>query len=132
MPSDPTVETDIDHLQRSSRDVSTLPAVLSQWLSTVMPGGAAPDITVESGVDSNGMSSETIILTGRWTADGQPQEQKWVARVAPGEDDVPVFSSYRLDHQFEVMRAAAELTDIPVPVCAGWRTPARCWAARSS
>ncbi len=115
MPSDPTVETDIDHLQRSSRDVSTLPTVLSQWLSTVMPGGVAPEITVESGVDSNGMSSETIILTGRWTSDGQPQEQKWVARVAPGEDDVPVFSSYRLDHQFEVMRAAAELTDIPVP-----------------
>ncbi|OBF14770.1 phosphotransferase family protein [Mycobacterium sp. ACS4331] len=115
MPSDPTVETDIDHLQRSSRDVSTLPAVLSQWLSTVMPGGVAPEITVESGVDSNGMSSETIILTGRWISDGGPHEQKWVARVAPGEDDVPVFSSYRLDHQFEVMRAAAELTDIPVP-----------------
>ena len=56
---------------------------MSQWLSTVMPGGTAPDVTVESGIDSNGMSSETIILTGRWTEDGQPVEQKWVARVAP-------------------------------------------------
>ncbi|WP_029106599.1 phosphotransferase family protein [Mycobacterium sp. URHD0025] len=105
----------VDHLQRSSRDVTTLPSVLSKWLSTVMPGGTAPEITVESGVDSNGMSSETIMLTGRWEEDGEPKEQKWVARVAPTQDDVPVFSSYRLDHQFEVMRQVGELTDVPVP-----------------
>ena len=112
--ADPVV-SEVDHLQRSSRDTSTVPALLSDWLSTVMPGGVAPEITVESGIDSNGMSSETILLTGRWLQDGQVQEQKWVARVAPTEDDVPVFSSYRLDHQFEVMRLAGELTDVPVP-----------------
>ncbi|MDR3661899.1 MAG: phosphotransferase family protein [Mycobacterium sp.] len=110
-----SVETNVDHIQRSSRDVTTVPAILSRWLSTVMENGIAPDITVESGVDSNGMSSETIILTGRWTEGGQPVEQRWVARVAPTTDDVPVFSSYRLDHQFDVMRLAGELTDVPVP-----------------
>ncbi len=114
MATEPAVE-DVGRLQRSSRDVTTLPSVLSQWLSTVMPGGVTPDITVESGVDSNGMSSETIILTGRWEENGAPQEQKWVARVAPTEADVPVFPTYRLDHQFEVMRLAGELTDVPVP-----------------
>jgi aminoglycoside phosphotransferase (APT) family kinase protein len=112
--TEPAVE-DVGRLQRSSRDVTTLPAVLSQWLSTVMPGGITPDITVESGVDSNGMSSETIILTGRWTENGEAQEQKWVARVAPTEADVPVFPYYHLHHQFEVMRLAGELTDVPVP-----------------
>ena len=105
----------VDHITRSSRDVSTVPGLLSQWLSTVMDDGITPDITVESGIDSNGMSSETIILTGRWTQGGEPVEQKWVARVAPKADDVPVFSSYRLDHQFDVMRLARELTDVPVP-----------------
>jgi len=35
----------------------------------VLPGGVTPEITVESGIDSNGMSSETIVLTGRWTTD---------------------------------------------------------------
>lgn len=115
MATEPAVETGIDHLQRSSRDITTLPTVMAQWLSTVMPGGVTPEITVESGVDSNGMSSETILLTGRWTEDGKPVEQRWVARVAPTEADVPVFSSYRLDDQFEVMRKAAELTDIPIP-----------------
>ena len=118
MPNEPAVDpviSEVEHLQRSSRDVSTVPSVLSEWLSTVLPGGVKPEITVESGIDSNGMSSETIILTGRWIEDGRPVEQKWVARVAPTEQDVPVFSAYRLDHQFDVMRLAGEFTDVPVP-----------------
>ena len=114
MATEPAVE-DVGRLQRSSRDVTTLPKVLAEWLSTVIPGGAVPEVTVESGIDSNGMSSETIVLTGRWKQDGEQVQQKWVARVAPTQADVPVFSSYRLDQQFEVMRLAGELTDVPVP-----------------
>jgi aminoglycoside phosphotransferase (APT) family kinase protein len=114
MPTEPAVE-DVSRLQHSSRDVTTLPNILSAWLSTVLPDGASPEVSVESGVDSNGMSSETIILTARWREDGRPVEQRLVARVAPTAEDVPVFSSYRLDHQFDVIRLVAELTDIPVP-----------------
>ncbi|OBF29401.1 aminoglycoside phosphotransferase [Mycobacterium sp. ACS1612] len=110
MATEPAVE-DVSRLEHSSRDLSALPEVMSDWLATVMPGGVRPEITVESGVDSNGMSSETIILTGRW--DGN--EQKWVARVAPTARDVPVFSSYRMDHQFDVIRLVGEKTDVPVP-----------------
>ena len=80
-----------------------------------MGSGVRPEVTVESGVDSNGMSSETIILTGRWTQDGKKVEEKWVARVAPTEQDVPVFIDYRMDHQYDVIRMVAELTDVPVP-----------------
>ena len=115
MTNEPTVDTEVSRLQRSGRDTSTIPAVLSRWLSTVMASGATPEVTVESGVDANGMSSETIILTGRWTQDGSPVEQKWVARVAPTAADVPVFPAYRMDHQFEVLRLVAELSDVPVP-----------------
>lgn len=114
MASEPAVE-DISRLEHSSRDLTALPEVMSRWLSTVLPGGATPKITVESGVDSNGMSSETIILTGRWDEDGEPREQKFVARVAPAQQDVPVFSSYRMDHQFDVIRIVGEKTDVPVP-----------------
>jgi aminoglycoside phosphotransferase (APT) family kinase protein len=66
-------------------------------------------------MDSTGMSSETIILTVRWQQNGEPIEQKLVARIAPTAEDVPVFPSYRLDHQFEVMRQVADRTDVPVP-----------------
>ena len=114
MASEPAVE-DVSRLQHSSRDVSTLPEVMSGWLATVMRDGVRPEITVESGVDANGMSSETIILTGRWEEDGRQREEKWVARVAPTAQDVPVFSSYRMDHQFDVIRLVGEKTDVPVP-----------------
>jgi aminoglycoside phosphotransferase (APT) family kinase protein len=115
MAQEPAVESDVGHLQRASRDTSTLPALLADWLATVLPDGADPQVTVESGVDSNGMSSETILLTAAWTEDGSQVEQRLVARVAPTDSDVPVFSSYRLDHQFDLMRKVAELTDVPVP-----------------
>jgi aminoglycoside phosphotransferase (APT) family kinase protein len=72
-------------------------------------------VTIESGVDSNGMSSETIILTARWREDGQEKVQKFVARVAPTAEDIQVFPTYRLDHQFDVIRTVGELTDVPVP-----------------
>lgn len=113
MPSEPAVDN-VDRLQRSSRDLTNVPAALSQWLSTLLPA-TTPDITVESGVDSNGMSSETILLHGRWHQSGKPVEQKWVARVAPTEADIPVFEHYRLDHQHEVIRLVGELTDVAVP-----------------
>jgi aminoglycoside phosphotransferase (APT) family kinase protein len=112
--NEPTLDN-VERLQRSSRDVTALPAVMSKWLSTLLPGGALPQVTVESGVDSTGMSSETIILTARWQQNGQPIEQKLVARVAPTAEDVQVFPTYRLDHQFEAIRKVAELTDVPVP-----------------
>ncbi|MBX7433650.1 phosphotransferase family protein [Mycobacterium sp. Y57] len=113
MPSEPAVE-DVGRLQRSSRDLTNVPAALSQWLSKLLPD-RTPEITVESGVDSNGMSSETILLSGRWLEDGRPVERQWVARVAPSDADIPVFEHYRLDHQHEVMRLVAELTDVAVP-----------------
>ncbi|MGB0970777.1 MAG: phosphotransferase family protein [Mycobacterium sp.] len=94
--------------------MANVPVRLSQWLSKEL-GGVTPEITVESGVDSNGMSSETILLSGHWLDVGARVEQKWVARVAPTEADVPVFEHYRLDHQHELMRLVAELTDVAVP-----------------
>ena len=114
MTNEPAVE-DVGRMQRSSRDTTTVPRLMSRWLSTVLPGGVTPEVTVESGVDSTGMSSETIMLTARWQEDGHPVEQKLVARVAPTTEDVPVFPTYRLDHQFEVIRKVGELTDVPVP-----------------
>jgi aminoglycoside phosphotransferase (APT) family kinase protein len=108
--NEPAVE-DVTRLQHSSRDVDALPEQLSRWLASVLPERAAPQVTIDHGVDANGMSSETILLTARWGAD----EQRLVARVAPTAGDVPVFSSYRLDHQFELMRLVEELSDVPVP-----------------
>jgi len=110
MPHEPAVE-DVSRLQRASRDLTALPGIMSKWLATKVPDGQAPEVLVESGIDANGMSSETIILTVRSSLG----EQRLVARVAPSAADVPVFSEYRLDHQFEVIRLVGEKTTVPVP-----------------
>src|ERR1700744_6238457 len=114
VPNEPAVEA-VGPMQRSSRDTTTVPSLMSRWLSTQLPGGATPEVTVESGIDSTGMSSETIILTARWQQDGRPIEQKLVWRVPPTTEAVPVFPTYRLDHQFDVIRKVGELTEVPVP-----------------
>lgn len=113
MATEPTVEN-VSRLQSSSRDVTQLPALLADWLATVVPDGQRPEISVVGGIDANGMSSETIVLGARWDEDGAPVHRKWVMRVAPTGSDVPVFPVYRLDHQAAVMEAAGR-AGIPVP-----------------
>ncbi len=102
-------------MQRSSRDSANVPKALAEWLSTVLPEGAEPTVTLHTGIAANGMSSETMILDASWTEKGETREGEFVARVAPATEDVPVFQSYRLQDQFDAMRLAAELSEVPVP-----------------
>jgi len=113
--TEPAVE-DVSRLEHSSRDLSTLPDVMAGWLSTVMPGGVKPEVTVESGVDANGMSSETLVFDASWIEDGERRTHEYVARVAPSAEDVPVFMGYALQDQYDAMRIVGERTDVPVPV----------------
>ena len=109
-------------LQRSSRDATTLPARMSAWLATVLPEGSEPSVTLHSGVDANGMSSETLILDAEWTEEGERRRAELVARVAPSAHDLPVFPSYALQDQYDAMRLVGELTDVPVPTVR-WMEP---------
>jgi aminoglycoside phosphotransferase (APT) family kinase protein len=106
-------------MQRSSRDPDLLRERLEQWLTTALAGrsveGSAPVVSELSGSGANGMSSETMLFRAGWTeADGEHNEDL-VARLAPDPADVPVFPTYDLQAQFDVIRAVAELTDVPVP-----------------
>ncbi|MBI2245867.1 MAG: phosphotransferase family protein [Nocardioides sp.] len=102
-------------MQRSSRDASTVPARLAGWLAAVLPDGADPVVTLHSGVDANGMSSETLILDVAWTEAGERRLGEYVARVAPARDDLPVFPTYALQDQYDAIRIVGETTDVPVP-----------------
>lgn len=102
-------------MQRSSRDAATVPGLLADWLATLLPAGADPQVVLHSGIDANGMSSETMILDATWTEDGAERRGEYVARVAPAAADVPVFPSYALQEQYDAMRLVGELTDVPVP-----------------
>ncbi|MDO9455716.1 phosphotransferase family protein [Nocardioides sp.] len=102
-------------MQRSSRDATTVPGLLADWLTTLLPAGADPEVVLLSGVDANGMSSETLIFDATWTEGGTRATHEYVARVAPSADDFPVFPTYALQDQYDAMRLVAELTDVPVP-----------------
>ena len=102
-------------MQRSSRDASTLPTRLAGWLGAVLPDGADPVVTLHSGVEDNGMSSETQVTGLAWTEGGERRLGEYVARVAPASDDLPVFPSYVLQDQYDAIRIVGETTEVPVP-----------------
>jgi aminoglycoside phosphotransferase (APT) family kinase protein len=70
---------------------------------------------LSGGSDANGMSSETILADVTWTEDGHRRTGAFVVRMAPAAQDVPVFASYRLDHQYDALRLVDQLSDVPVP-----------------
>ncbi|WP_134738250.1 phosphotransferase family protein [Nocardioides sp. 503] len=109
-------------MQRTSRDATTVPRLLGDWLATLLPPGAKPSVVLHSGIDANGMSSETILLDVTWTEDGATQVGRYVARVEPAAADFPVFPTYELQDQYDAMRIVGERTDVPVPAVR-WMEP---------
>ena len=112
---EPILKMPADHVTRSSRDPGEMRSRLEDWLRSKLPADADPEVRSLRGTEANGMSSETLLMETAWTEAGERQDHPMVARVAPAGVDVPVFPSYDLDHQFEVIRQVGELTDVPVP-----------------
>lgn len=102
-------------MQRSSRDSHDVGARLTAWLSTVLPAGSDPEVEVHDGIQTNGMSSETVLIGVTATEDGERVTREYVARVAPAPGDLPVFPEYRLTDQYDAMRLAGDLAGVPVP-----------------
>jgi aminoglycoside phosphotransferase (APT) family kinase protein len=98
-------------IKKSTRDYADLEVRLGAWLAEQLPG-KEPVIASMVVPDSNGMSSETILVDVT-TDDGETAN--YVVRIAPLDDAFPVFRSYDLDLQFRVMRLVGERSDVPVP-----------------
>ena len=107
-----TAEKEI--LQKSSRDLDQTRAGLAAWLAGKLPGGSAHEVT-ELTAPSTGQSSETLFFTAAWHDGRVRQARRLVARVAPRPVDMPVFPSYQMEREFQVIRLVGELTGVPVP-----------------
>ncbi len=99
----------------TTRDSAELGRRVGTWLATKLPPGAEPTVTDVVKPEGNGMSSETLLFTARWTEGDAPAEGRFVARIEPELDKVPVFPTYDLKLQFDVMAIVGEATDVPVP-----------------
>ena len=113
--TDATSEMDADHITTSTRDPAKMRAQLEQWLRSVLPEGNDARVVELTSPESNGMSSETLLVDVAWTEDGAEVTRRLVARVEPPATDYPVFTTYDLDMQYRVMRLVAAHTDVPVP-----------------
>ncbi|MCF8601928.1 phosphotransferase family protein [Gordonia sp. HY442] len=108
----PITENDGAQVARPSesrRDPEWLRERLDAWIKT--HEGPRAEVTSVEIPSANGMSSETLLVSAR--VDGIDHEL--VARVAPMPDSDPVFPSYDLDGQFQLIGHVAEHTDVPVP-----------------
>ncbi len=99
----------------STRDQAELGARICTWLADQLPEGANPEVIDIVKPEGNGMSSDTLLFTARWTEQAEPTERRFVARIEPELDKVPVFPTYDLQMQFRVMALVGEHTDVPVP-----------------
>ncbi|MDT0202031.1 hypothetical protein [Nocardioides sp. AE5] len=70
-------------LQRSSRSAAETGERIAAWLGTVMPEGSDPEVVVHEGIQTNGMSSETVLLAITAGPDGERTTTEYVARVEP-------------------------------------------------
>ena len=113
--TDGGVEMDAEHITTSTRDPQELAGQLQEWLVGQLGEHGQPTITEVSSPESNGMSSETLLFTARWTEEGVSADHRLVARIEPPSTAYPVFTTYDLDMQFRVMRLVADHTSVPVP-----------------
>jgi aminoglycoside phosphotransferase (APT) family kinase protein len=104
-----------DRITTSTRDPEELGRRIERWLAGVLPPGASPTVREVVTPEGNGMSSETILFEASWAVDGVTEHRRCVARIEPELDKLPVFPSYDLARQFDVMSLVAEATDVPVP-----------------
>ncbi len=113
--SDHPMEMDAEHITRSTRDRLETADKLQRWLARELPTGSNPVITEAVSPESNGMSSETLLITASWSESHARSEHRLVARMEPPGDAWPVFTNYDLGKQFRVMRLVREHTAVPIP-----------------
>lgn len=71
--------------------------------------------------EATGMSNVTLLFDVQWEENGEQKREPIVARLQP-EIERPVFPSYDLSLQYEVMEAIGRSSDIPVPELRGLET----------
>jgi aminoglycoside phosphotransferase (APT) family kinase protein len=94
-------------------DLVDLRTRLTAWLAART--GSAVEIGELSRPAASGMSSITILFDATWSEDGQEIHAELVARMPPAADAFPVFPSYDLRRQYDVIAAVAEHSDTPLP-----------------
>ena len=103
----------------SERSLSFLGPALETWLAGRAGGPERPVVTGVRVPDTGGLSSTSVLFEASW---GGGRSGAYVARMAPEAGAVPVFPSYDLPAQFEVIGQVAARCGIPLPALR-WNEP---------
>jgi aminoglycoside phosphotransferase (APT) family kinase protein len=102
----------------SERDVAGFTGRLARWLGDHLGDGTQPGITGLRRPEGGGLSSISVLFEAVWPAGGPPP-RSLVARMPPEQTSFPVFPSYDLRLQYDVMAAVRAHSDVPVPALVG-------------
>jgi aminoglycoside phosphotransferase (APT) family kinase protein len=103
----------------SERGLGAVGAALESWLAGRDGTAGRPTVTGVRMPDTGGLSSTSVLFEADW---GAGRHGAYVARMAPEASAVPVFPSYDLPGQFEVISQVAARCDIPLPALR-WNEP---------
>jgi len=97
----------------SERDPEVLAAALGTWLAARL--GTEPTISGVRVPEFGGLSSTSVLFEASWSSGETHCAGSYVARMAPEASAVPVFPTYDLPGQYELISAVAERCSIPLP-----------------
>lgn len=103
----------------SERTVAALGSALENWLAGLAGAAGRPAVTGVRLPDTGGMSSTTVLFEADW---GAGRHGAYVARMAPEASAVPLFPSYDLTAQFELIGQVATRCEVPLPALR-WNQP---------
>ncbi|KAA0024200.1 phosphotransferase family protein [Antrihabitans cavernicola] len=136
----------VGHPADSRRDPEVVRVQLQQWLTAKLGASAEPTVDAVTVPTASGMSNDTILFDAEWSTlfdaewstlfdaewstlfdaewstDETRSTHRLVARIAPANTTLPVFPSYNLGRQFQVIRAVGSHSAVPVPA-AYWCEP---------
>jgi aminoglycoside phosphotransferase (APT) family kinase protein len=101
--------------RRTSRTAAGLAARLERWLCRRLGRDAAPVVEELAFTSGSGLSSETLLVTASFEAEGVRHASRLVVRMAPDPGDVPVFPRYDLGRQARLLGLLADAGSVPVP-----------------
>ncbi|MFD3702953.1 phosphotransferase family protein [Nocardia sp. NPDC058658] len=97
----------------SERDLDEFAGKLARWLTGKV--GAEVAVSNLDKPSAGGMSSTTILFDAEWSADGSSERGSFVIRMAPEDSSFPVFESYDLAMQYQVMIGVGVASEVAVP-----------------
>jgi len=78
-----TVEMDAERITTSTRDPGEMRDQFERWLRATLPEGSDARVVELTSPESNGMSSETLLVDAVWTEDGPRSPVAWWPGSSP-------------------------------------------------